>query len=628
VKILLVGPDYEENLSVRYISSSLRAAGHEVTLASFLDASDVPEVVNAAKGTQIVGLSMCFQARAREFLELARQLKQLDPGRIVLAGGHYASCAATELLKHHPEIDLVVVHEGEQTMVEIANSGARLSDEIPSIRGLVYRSTGEVRFTPPRPILADLDRLPWPDRDGPLRLLTGVPTSYLMGSRGCMGSCHYCCITTLHRLAPGARFRRREPERVADEMAHLYHQRGTRQFVFHDDNFLVPDQRDNHHRLDRLERALAERGVSDIGLVLKCRPAEVEPGIFKRLKNLGLIRVFLGIESGSAPGLQSLGRHQEIAASERALELCHSMDISAQYTIMTFHPEATIETIKADIAFMRRHIEHPLNFCRAEIYAGTPLETRMLSEGRARGNYLGRSYRITDAAADLASSHAVRLFMERCWTNTSVLNTAIRNDHMAAILDRFYTGPEVEQARAAVRAWSTKVNDNSIGKLEALVNACAAASGRDDPALVRFIEDFALHEKTECEALIKEGTELRNRIDALALNQVGLARSKGVLRRIARPAQELARHAAAVAIAFGLACTSCSCDETTEMAPLPMDGGAGNTGTAGQGGTGAGGSNAGGASGTRPKDASADAKMDVDYHISEMAAPPTDDSGK
>jgi anaerobic magnesium-protoporphyrin IX monomethyl ester cyclase len=632
VKILLVGPDYEENLSIRYLCSSLRAAGHAVTLASFLDASDIPRVIDAAKGAQIVGLSMCFEARAREFLELARQFKQYEPDRIVLAGGHYASCGATELLEHHPEIDLIVIHEGEQTIVELANSGADLIDRLPSITGLAYRSAAGVRFTPPRPILQDLDSLPWPDRDGPIRLLTGVPTSYLMGSRGCTGSCDYCCITTLHRLAPGARFRRRDPERVAEEMACLYHRRGSRQFVFHDDNFLVPDQRDNHHRLDRLERALAERGVRDIGLVLKCRPAEVEAGIFARLKKMGLIRLFLGIESGSTPGLQSLGRHQEIAASERALELCQSMDISAQYTIMTFHPEATVDTIKADIAFMRRHIAHPLNFCRAEIYSGTPLEARMISEGRAHGNYLGRSYRITDSAADLATKHAVRLFVERCWTNASVLNTAIRNDHMAAILGRFYSGPEVARARAAVRAWMTKVNENSISKLEALVDACAAASGGDDPALGRFVERFSLEEKTECNTLMKEGTELRYQIDSLALTRVGLARSKGRLRRIARPAQELARHAAAVAIAFGLACAAgCSCEEVNEMAPPPMDGGAGHTGAAGQGGAaiGQGGGNVGGATGTsttRSKDAAADV-MDVGYHISEMAPPPTDDSG-
>ena len=48
--------------------------------------------------------------------------------------------------------------------------------------------------------------------------------------------------------APGKRFRQRNLERIADEMAALYHERGSRQFVFHDDNFLVPSEAINHAR--------------------------------------------------------------------------------------------------------------------------------------------------------------------------------------------------------------------------------------------------------------------------------------------------------------------------------------------------------------------------------------------
>jgi radical SAM superfamily enzyme YgiQ (UPF0313 family) len=41
------------------------------------------------------------------------------PGKLIVAGGHYASCSAEALMEHHPELDIIVIHEGEQTLLEI-----------------------------------------------------------------------------------------------------------------------------------------------------------------------------------------------------------------------------------------------------------------------------------------------------------------------------------------------------------------------------------------------------------------------------------------------------------------------------------------------------------------------------
>ena len=79
MKILQAGPDYEENLSIRYLSSSLLAAGHDATLAAFNSPADIPSVAEAAQRADIVGLSMCFQSRAQEFLHLAQLLKSRNP---------------------------------------------------------------------------------------------------------------------------------------------------------------------------------------------------------------------------------------------------------------------------------------------------------------------------------------------------------------------------------------------------------------------------------------------------------------------------------------------------------------------------------------------------------------------
>src|SRR5690349_3309838 len=183
MRVLLVGPDYEENLSIRYLSAALTSAGHEGNLAIFNSPVDAAAVVNASRDADLVGLSMCFQARAPEFLALAQEIKARHPKKMIAAGGHYASCAAEALLAHHPEIDVVAIHEGEGTIVEIADALPVLGRRLAEIPGIAYRDGLKVRFTKPRATLEDLDALPFPDRRGPAHVIAGVRTSYLMGSR-------------------------------------------------------------------------------------------------------------------------------------------------------------------------------------------------------------------------------------------------------------------------------------------------------------------------------------------------------------------------------------------------------------------------------------------------------------
>jgi len=220
--VLLVGPDQESNLSLGYLASSLRKAGHSAEIAPFNDASDAPEVLRLARGADVVGLSMCFQIRAPQFLRLAADIKKERPSTPIIAGGHFATCAASELMHDYPQLDVIVMHEGENTLVELCDKGRRMLAEAGQIAGVTYREDGEVRATMKRPILRELDALPAPDRSGPSRLVAGVPTAYIMGSRGCIRTCDYCCITTLHRVAPGPRFRQREPEKVVEELSDLY----------------------------------------------------------------------------------------------------------------------------------------------------------------------------------------------------------------------------------------------------------------------------------------------------------------------------------------------------------------------------------------------------------------------
>jgi anaerobic magnesium-protoporphyrin IX monomethyl ester cyclase len=76
MKVVLIGAELEENLGLRYIASSLEACGHSVAIVPFNSEQDQESSVRQALafGPQIIGLSMVFTSRAREFCRLARRI--------------------------------------------------------------------------------------------------------------------------------------------------------------------------------------------------------------------------------------------------------------------------------------------------------------------------------------------------------------------------------------------------------------------------------------------------------------------------------------------------------------------------------------------------------------------------
>jgi radical SAM superfamily enzyme YgiQ (UPF0313 family) len=567
---MLIGPDLEENLSLRYLASSLRAAGHEPRIAAFETAADAPAVLAAAEDADLVGLSMCYQIRASEFLALARGLKQARPHRPVVAGGHYASCAADELLQRHPELDLIAIHECERTLAELASLTAWSEEALAGIPGLVYRGRLGLQRSAARAALENLDELPWPERSGPARLMAGVPTAYMMGSRGCLAACDYCCISTMHRMVSGKRFRQRSPEDIVEEMASLYHERGVRQFIFHDDNFLVPQVERNLARIDALDRLMRKRGLRRIALALKCRPGDVNRQVFLRLREMGLLRVFLGIESGSRAGLASIGRHQTVADEHQALAICEDLGISTQYTIIMFHPEATLASMREDLAFVAEHPGHPLSFCRAEIYTGTPLERRMVAAQRVYGNYLARAYDYSDPLTAHAWNAAWQLLPQRCFNQDHVLGQIIRIDHQATVLRHFYEGREIDALVAEFTRFERATNLESVALINEMFALCEAYPDAGSSGFRARFADLRERERGRCDFLVRQLCTFRDRIRQRSLGCLGLtetSRSAGSNRSFL---EGLPRHAAAAFLAVGLL----NCDSNSGKSMSAKDGSA------------------------------------------------------
>lgn len=416
--IALVGPEIEENLSLRYLASSLAPHGYATELVPMNHEGDfafaLEHVLAMPEPPLAVGISMAFQWRATDFLAFAVALRERGYHGHITMGGHFATFAALEVLRDFPEVDSIVRQEAELTMVALAKA-IEAGDELARIPGLALRDAAGEPFLTGEGPLPDLATLPFPDRRGEPAAVFAHGIAPLVSSRGCYANCSFCCIAAWHEQSlPGKRYRLREVEAVADEMVQMKKERGVDIFVFHDDNFFVPGHKKNKERFDALADALEARGIGEFATVVKARPTDCDPEVFRVLKErLRCIRVYVGIETDADRGLETLQRWSSAKQNKKAIEVVRALDLYTCFNMLIFDPDTTIEDLETNIAFFRWAAEFPSNFGRVELYAGTPLLHRMLEEKRCRGDYMQWDYALASPEVERVFSLSMDCFHPR-----------------------------------------------------------------------------------------------------------------------------------------------------------------------------------------------------------------------
>jgi len=400
--VALVGPEVEENLSLRYLAAALGAAGLRCELYAFNQEQDFPRIRAALSTARpaplLVGLSLAFQWRARDFLALAMALREDGYAGHITAGGHFATFTSEDLLSGFPELDSICRFEAEATLVELVVA-LRAGRPLREVAGLALRDpeSGAVQLTAPR-AFPDLAALPHPDRRGEPALCFGHRIAPLVGSRGCYGNCSFCCIAAWHeKTLPGRRYRMRDVDDVAAEMVEQQRTRGVEIFVFQDDNFFLPTAAASLARIHALADALHRRGAGRFATVLKARPDDVHPEVFRALvERLNTIRVYVGIETDADQGLRTLRRGVSRADTHAALAVVRELGVYICFNLLCFDPDTTLAHLEQNIDFMESVSDFPFCIGRVELYAGTPILARMRAEGRARGDWLQWDYDLAD----------------------------------------------------------------------------------------------------------------------------------------------------------------------------------------------------------------------------------------
>ena len=350
MRVLLINPHYPISetpappLGLAFLAGFLLKSKIEVHILDFAvipwNNETLEKEIKAFK-PDIVGstaVTMNFDAAVR----ILRTSKQIDPDIVTVCGGPHASFEATEALTHHHHLDVIVIGEGEQTLLDLVRCVEKKKSFEP-VAGIAYREGNRVHRTIARPPV-DINSLPLPARHllplGRYKAL-GLPLT-LTTSRGCPYKCSFC----IGRKMGGPAVRYREPKRVVDELEQIA-SLGFNQVNIADDLFTA-----NHRHCRDICDEILRRGLS-IKWTAFARVDTVSEEVLLKMKAAGCKAVSFGVESANPGILKTIRKGISPRQVVEAVNLCLDTEITPYASFILGLPGETSETLQQTVQFAR-----------------------------------------------------------------------------------------------------------------------------------------------------------------------------------------------------------------------------------------------------------------------------------
>ena len=388
-------------IGLRYVSSALKTAGHEVTVLFFsskrptakVDFSEkvLDECAERLQAVDLIGVSLMTNTFNRA-CAITEYLRKAGLGAPIVWGGVHATLAPEESIQ---VADVVCIGEGERQMVELVDT-MQAGNDPTRIEGLWFRRDGKVIENPARALQTDLDAVPFPDYElenqwvaigdtwelARAENMRGALNRYrLETTRGCPYSCAFCNNTALRIVHEdkGAWVRTRSNENVIQELESVVSRFPSVEEVnIVDDLFFI--------RSPRQLEEFADLYCKRVGLPLEvdAHPNTVNREKLRTLSRLPISLVSMGIQSGSERTLFDLyDRRTPLKRIVAAMDAISEFKLPAEYHYIVDNPyepdEGRIETLC--FAATHHRGRAALRIFPLQFYPGTPLYVRAKQDG-------------------------------------------------------------------------------------------------------------------------------------------------------------------------------------------------------------------------------------------------------
>ena len=275
-------------------------------------------------------------------------VKKIDSDIVTVVGGQHFTATAQESLETYSEIDIVVRGEGEETLAELVQALER-ERPLSKVKGISFGHEGEIIHTPPRPLINNLDELPFPGyhfveehmNKYHFKMMAGANTGYALveSSRGCSHRCTFCSQWRFW----GGKWRAKSPKRIADEIEYCYREFGSRFLWLTDDNFGLGE------RASELCDEIIRRGIADdIMWFVQARCDDIvnHRKLLPKMRRAGNLWMLVGLESHNPETLETFRKGIDPSHAKQAMDLLKENDIFAQATFIIGERRDSHESIE------------------------------------------------------------------------------------------------------------------------------------------------------------------------------------------------------------------------------------------------------------------------------------------
>ena len=387
MKVALVYPRFQwfeynglaEPVGQLILVSVLRDAGHDVRFVDYTFCEEIDELDHMVRDVDVVGIAVSAAAKLGRAALVARHLRTVNARAVFVAGGAYPSIFPLRTLED-TGVDLVVEGEAEEALLELVDTVSRGGDP-RLLANVSFSRDGALVQNPRRPVVKDLDSLPFPARDVvdyDAYLAKGMSEYGVVTSRGCPFKCTYCKPSTDFIFGGGIRLR--GPESVVGELVELASLRSTTHLpvFFKDDTITMHPTK----WFEEFRNGLSEAGIS---LKWHCnsRVDTVTRDKIRVMAESGCHCVSFGVESGSPKILEYYRKGTTPEQAERAFEWCHEFGVEATANLMIGFPMETNEDIEMTYRLLRR-----LKPDDIIVYFSTAIPGRHIHEWASANGYL------------------------------------------------------------------------------------------------------------------------------------------------------------------------------------------------------------------------------------------------
>jgi len=274
--------------------------------------------------------------------------KTVNEDITTIVGGIHFSFTPDESLHNFPEIDYIVRGEGERTVVDLIKTIGK-KEKIAHVQGISYRKNETVLNNPTRPLIENLDTLPYPAyhlveqnlKRYHFTMMAGRNTTYMIleSARGCEHHCSFC--TQWNHW--GSRWRTKSAKRIADEIEFLHGTYGGKLLWFTDDHMNLAS------RGKQLCEELHQRQCKeDIMLFFQARIDDIarHPDLVGKLRQVGTYWILTGVENDAEETLKEYKKGITTSDAYAAMKTMKQNDIFSQAMFVIGARRDTHESIE------------------------------------------------------------------------------------------------------------------------------------------------------------------------------------------------------------------------------------------------------------------------------------------